>query len=272
MGTGKTRLDALLVERGLAESLEAARRLLGAGSVLLDERLADKAGMLVKATAQVRIRGKGRFVSRGGDKLESALTAFALNPAGFVCADIGASTGGFTDCLLQHKAAKVYCVDVGYGILHWKLRSDPRVVVRERVNARYLTREQIPEALDLAVVDASFISAELLLPPLFPLFLGPVRLLVLVKPQFQLARNKVSAGGLVARPELRAEAAVQVRDFARAQGLDCAAPFDCPVTGAKKGNAEIFLYLTGNKAAIVPESTHSQQAGSGSSNLHHPAT
>ena len=266
------RLDALLVERGLAETLDVARRLIGAGSVLLDERLADKAGMLVKAAAQVRIRGKGRFVSRGGDKLESALTAFALNPKGFVCADIGASTGGFTDCLLQHNAAKVYCVDVGYGILHWKLRSDPRVVVRERCNARYLTREQIPEALDLAVVDASFISANLLLPPLFPLFSGTLRLLVLVKPQFQLARDKVAAGGLVANPELRAEAAAQVRNFAEAQGLDCARPFDCPVTGAKKGNAEIFLYLTGRGPASVPETPHSQQAVSCSSNLHHPVT
>lgn len=240
----KRRLDALLVERGLSSDLQEARRLIGAGLVRVDGQPADKAGLQVPALSQVQVRAGRRFVSRGGDKLEAALQAFALHPQGLVCADIGSSTGGFTDCLLQHGAARVYCVDVGYGLLAWKLRTDPRVVVRERVNARFLNREHIPEPLQLAVVDASFISLALLLPPLLPLFSGERRLLVLVKPQFQLSRDKVAAGGVVHSEHLREEAVDMVRGFAEDQGLHSAPPFVSPVAGAK-GNREVFLYLTG---------------------------
>ena len=240
----KQRLDALLAARGLAANIDEARRLIGAGLVLVDEHRADKAGLLIPEDARLSVKRGRRYVSRGGDKLEAALTAFAVDPAGLVCADIGASTGGFTDCLLQHGAARVYAVDVGYGILDWKLRSDPRVVVRERVNARNLTREHILEPIELAVLDASFISLVPLLPPLLPLFAAPPRILALVKPQFQLERGKVGQGGIVRDPTLHADAVARVRDFAENAGLSCAAPFACPVIGAK-GNQEFFLWLTG---------------------------
>lgn len=225
--------------------------MIGAGWVRVDGQLADKAGLRVALSSQVQIKAGRRFVSRGGDKLEAALQAFALRPQGLVCADIGSSTGGFTDCLLQYGAEKVYCVDVGYGLLAWKLRTDPRVVVRERVNARFLSAEHIPEPLGLAVVDASFISLALLLPPLFPLFAETLRLLVLVKPQFQLSRDKVaSSGGVVHSERLRKEAVTMVRDFAESLGLRSAPPFVSPVAGSK-GNREVFLYLTGTKEQTV---------------------
>ena len=240
----KQRLDALLTARGLAANIDEARRLIGAGLVLVDERRADKAGLPVPEDARLSVKRGRRYVSRGGDKLEAALAAFAVDPAGLVCADIGASTGGFTDCLLQHGAARVYAVDVGYGILDWKLRSDPRVIVCERLNARHLAREHIPEPIDLAVLDASFISLVPLLPPLLPLFAGPPRILALVKPQFQLERGKVGQGGIVRDPALHAEAVAQVRAFAETAGLRCAEPFASPVIGAK-GNQEFFLWLTG---------------------------
>lgn len=240
----KRRLDTLLVERGLSADVREAQRLIGAGLVRVDEQPADKAGLRVATSSHVQIKAGRRFVSRGGDKLEAALQAFSLQPRGLVCADIGSSTGGFTDCLLQHGAARVYCVDVGYGLLAWKLRTDPRVVVRERVNARFLNKEHIPEPLELAVVDASFISLALLLPPLLPLFSGMQRLLVLVKPQFQLSRDKVEAGGVVHDERLRGEAVAMVRAFAESRGLHSAPPVVSPVAGTK-GNREVFLYLTG---------------------------
>ncbi len=250
MAGAKERLDRLLLERGLSADIKEAQRLIGAGCVRVDGRLADKAGLQVALSSQVHLKTGRRFVSRGGDKLEAALQAFALRPQGLICADIGSSTGGFTDCLLQHGAQKVYCVDVGYGLLAWKLRTDPRVVVRERVNARFLSAEHIPEPLGLAVVDASFISLALLLPPLFPLFAEELRLLVLVKPQFQLSRDKVAAGGVVHSERLRQEAVAMVRDFAESRGLHSAPPFVSPVAGSK-GNREVFLYLTGTRERTV---------------------
>ena len=162
----KSRIDGLLVTREVCSTLEQAQRLIGTGRVLVDGRVCDKAGSLVAPHCTVMVKEGKRFVSRGGEKLAAGLQGLAVHPAGMVCADIGSSTGGFTDCLLQHGAARVYSVDVGYGLLDWKLRQDPRVVVLERTNARFLTSEHIPEPLDLAVVDASFISLELLLPPL----------------------------------------------------------------------------------------------------------
>lgn len=236
------RLDSLLLERGLAEDLAAARALIGSGRVEVDGRVADKAGSLHPPRCIVRLREKARYVSRGGDKLAAGLAAFGVDPAGLVCADIGCSTGGFTDCLLQHGARRVYSVDVGYGVLDWRLRQDGRVVVLERTNARFLNREQIPEPLDLAVIDASFISLDLLLVPVSRLFTGPVTILALVKPQFELPRELVARGGVVRDEALHRQAVDQVRAAARAAGLACRGVAVSPLKGAK-GNTEFLLHL-----------------------------
>lgn len=240
----KHRLDTALVDGGLAGDVENARRLIGAGRVLVNERVCDKIGTLVAASSRITVKTGKKYVSRGGEKLESVLSAQGLNPAGCRCIDIGSSTGGFTDCLLQHGARQVYCVDVGYGLLDWKLRHDPRVVVLERTNARYLNREQIPKPIDLAVIDASFISLQPLLPPLIPLFTDqPVRILALVKPQFQLPRDRVEKGGIIIDQSLHQQAVAMVRQFGENLGLSCAWVVASGVRGAK-GNQEFFILLT----------------------------
>ena len=236
------RLDNLLLERCLAVDLTTARALIGSGRVEVDGRIADKAGSLHPAQAEIRLRERQRYVSRGGDKLAAGLTAFGVEPAGMVCADIGCSTGGFTDCLLQHGAKRVYSVDVGYGVLDWRLRQDGRVVVLERTNARFLTREQIPEPLDLAVIDASFISLDLLLEPVSRLFAGRVAIIALVKPQFELPRDQVARGGVVREEALHQQAVAQVRGFAQSAGLACRGVITSPLKGAK-GNTEFLLHL-----------------------------
>ncbi|MCL2341066.1 MAG: TlyA family RNA methyltransferase [Proteobacteria bacterium] len=241
----KQRLDVLLVARGLAADLDAARRLIGAGLVLVDTRICDKSGQPVAEDSRLSLRGdRRRFVSRGGEKLDGALRAAGIDPAGWVCADIGCSTGGFTDCLLQHGARRVYSVDVGYGLLDWKLRQDERVVVLERTNARQVTAGQIAEPLDFAVIDASFISLEPLLAPLPPLFGEVVRIFALVKPQFQLPREAVGPGGVVIDPERHQQALALVQRFGETLGLRCAAVVASPVLGTK-GNQEFFMLLTG---------------------------
>lgn len=240
----KQRLDHLLVARGVAENIESARRLIGAGSVLIDSRVCDKAGSLVEPSCLLTVKTARRFVSRGGEKLEAGLHGAGVNPSGWICADIGCSTGGFTDCLLQHGAEKVYCIDVGYGLLDWKLRQDGRVIVLERTNARYLTRQQVPEPLDLAVIDASFISLQPLLAPLLPLFGDSIRILALVKPQFQLPREAVGPGGIVGDAALHRQALAMVRQFGEELGLQCTGIVASPVRGAK-GNQEFFMLLTG---------------------------
>ena len=237
------RLDKLLVERGLAENLEQARRLIGSGSVLVDGRIGDKAGSLVGYDGHLIIRPGKRFVSRGGEKLEAGLAGLRIDPTGWICTDIGCSTGGFTDCLLQHGAARVYSVDVGYGLLDWNMRQHPRVVVLERTNARYLTKDQSPEALDLAVIDASFISLARLLPPLLPLFCPIVRILALVKPQFQLPREMVGPGGIVTDAFLHHKALAMVQSFAQELGLVCGGVIASPIQG-RKGNQEFLMLLT----------------------------
>ena len=239
---GRKRLDTLLLEQHLAEDLETARALIGSGRVEVDGRVADKAGSQYAAGCQIRLRERQRYVSRGGDKLAAGLTPFGVNPAGMVCADIGCSTGGFTDCLLQHGAQRVYSVDVGYGVLDWQLRQDSRVVVLERTNARFLTREQIPEPIDLAVIDASFISLDLLLQPVSRLFTGRVAIIALVKPQFELPRDKVARGGVVREDALHQQALEQVRGYAAAAGLSCRGIVTSPRKGAK-GNTEFLMYL-----------------------------
>ncbi|MBM9535728.1 TlyA family RNA methyltransferase [Desulfobulbus alkaliphilus] len=244
-GAGKkARLDALLVARGLARDVPQAERLIGAGRVLVDSHMCDKAGTLVHTGSLVSVKPGKRFVSRGGDKLEAALQRLALDPKGCVCVDIGSSTGGFTDCLLRYGATRVYSVDVGYGLLDWKLRRDERVVVLERTNARHLSREHIPEAIDLAVIDASFISLQPLLSPLLRLFRASVRILALVKPQFQLPRDKIMPGGVVSDDAHHRLALAMVRDFALDLGLQSAGTVASPVRGMK-GNQEFFMLLSG---------------------------
>ena len=194
----KKRLDILLCEKGLAESRQKAQALIMAGDVFVDGQKAGKAGMPTDGSAAIEVRGSTlRYVSRGGLKLEKAMAEFPISLAGKTAADIGASTGGFTDCMLQNGAEKVYAVDVGYGQLAWKLRNDPRVVCLERTNARYLTREQIPVPLDFASVDVSFISLKLILPALRPLLAGTGETVCLVKPQFEAGRELVGKKGVV---------------------------------------------------------------------------
>jgi len=192
-------------------------------------------------------RQKKKFVSRGGQKLAAALEAFSLDVSDFVCADIGCSTGGFTDCLLQHGAVRVYAVDVGYGVLDWKLRSDERVVVLERCNARFIGPDQIPEAIDLAVIDASFISLELLLAPVMQLFRQKeISIVALVKPQFELKKEQVGPGGVVREQELQFQALDKIRRCARNLGLVCQDAVPSPIQGARAGNQEYLLYMTGH--------------------------
>ncbi len=247
-GTKKKRLDLLLVEKKLAGNVELARRLIGSGSVLIDDRVSDKAGSLISDNCSITVKNVRRFVSRGGDKLAAGLQSLHIDPQGYVCADIGCSTGGFTDCLLQHGARKVYSVDVGYGLLDWKLRQDERVVVLERTNARYLSADHITEFIDLAVIDASFISLEPLLAPLLSFFQSSIRILALVKPQFQLPRDMIGPGGIVCDETLHQQALTMVQQFGLDLGLQCAGVVASPVRGMK-GNQEFFMLLTGSSSA-----------------------
>jgi 23S rRNA (cytidine1920-2'-O)/16S rRNA (cytidine1409-2'-O)-methyltransferase len=255
LASNKKRLDLFLVEQGLAEDVERARRLIGSGSVVINNHVCDKAGSLIAADCVANVKAKRRYVSRGGDKLEAGLLGLHINPKGFVCADIGCSTGGFTDCLLQYGASRVYGVDVGYGILDWKLRSDERVIVLERTNARYLSTEHIPESIDLAVIDASFISLEPLLAPLLPFFHHSIRILALVKPQFQLPREKVGPGGIVCDEALHQLALSMVQQFGSDLGLQCTGTIASPVRGMK-GNQEFFMLLTGFSPGKIGETNN----------------
>lgn len=238
----KQRLDERLVSTGLAETLIKARALIGAGQVLVNDRIADKPGSLFPPGVFIQIKPSCRYVSRGGLKLEGGLVAFGYDPTGQICADIGASSGGFTDCLLQHGAGKVYAVDVGYGQLDWKLRQDPRVVVIERFNARQISKEQIPEPLDLAVIDSSFISLTKLIPPLLPLFGEHIHLIALIKPQFELPREKIPKGGVVLDPLLHEEAIAKIQLFSQGIGLTSQGVTRSPIVGPK-GNSEFLIYL-----------------------------
>jgi 23S rRNA (cytidine1920-2'-O)/16S rRNA (cytidine1409-2'-O)-methyltransferase len=230
------------VSEGLAESRTRAQALILAGKVLVDDGVVDKAGTPIKPEQRVRLRGApGRFVSRGGDKLAGALEDLAVDAAGWHCLDVGASTGGFTDCLLQHGAATVVAVDVGYGQLHPKLRSDSRVRVHERTNARELGPEHVDHVIDLVVVDASFISLRLLLPPVAGVA-PQARVLALVKPQFEVGRERVGKGGVVRDDADRLAAAQQVAGSAAELGYAVRGQVDSRVAGPK-GNREIFLYL-----------------------------
>jgi 23S rRNA (cytidine1920-2'-O)/16S rRNA (cytidine1409-2'-O)-methyltransferase len=240
MKPAKVRLDQLLADRGLAGSREKAKAMILAGTVLVNGQKAEKAGHAVAADAQVEVLEPLRYASRGGLKLEAGLLGFDIDVKGKVCVDIGASTGGFTDCLLQHGAAKVYAVDVGSGQLDWKLRNDPRVVVKEGINARKLEPSEIGEPADLAVCDASFISATLLVPAMARLLKPDGRMVVLVKPQFEAGKGQVGKGGIVRDPDLHAAACRKVAEAVRGLGF-AAAVIESPISGAE-GNKEFLLY------------------------------
>lgn len=239
---GKSRLDALLVEKGLVSSRERARALIMAGKVTVDGVPVVKPGKEIPENASLSLKQDLRYVSRGGLKLEAALDSFGIDPSGLRILDAGASTGGFSDCLLQRAAARIIAVDVGYGQLHWKLRNDPRVTVMERTNIRFVEASALPHPVDAAVADLSFISLKLVLPK-FKEFL-PVRgwLVPLVKPQFEAGRADVGKGGVV-RDATKIRAAVDsVKAFARASGFRVLAEMESPIKGPK-GNQEFFLHL-----------------------------
>lgn len=236
----KHRLDLVLVGRQLVESREKAQALILAGKVKVDEQRADKPGRLVPPDSRIRIEEQLKYVSRGGLKLEAALSQFAIPVSGRVCMDIGASTGGFTDCLLQHGAARVHAVDTGAGQIDWKLRSDSRVILHERVNARYLSFQEIAETADLIACDVSFISVTLLVQPLAALLAPGGDWIILIKPQFEVGRELVARGGIVRDPAAHALARDKVTRAVQAAGF-AAAIIDSPILGAK-GNREFLLH------------------------------
>ncbi len=242
----KVRLDELLVSRGLAENRTQAQRLILAGQVLLGEEVADKPGRQVAGDAVLQVRGQLRYVSRGGLKLEAALAAFAVKPAGWVCADIGASTGGFTDCLLQNGAAKVYAIDVGYGQLAWSQRQDPRVISMERANIRYLA--PLPEPVGLATIDVSFISLALVLPRVAEMLRVDGHVIALIKPQFEAGRSQVGKGGVVRDAAVHRSVIGRVLERGQALGLAAAGLIRSPITGPA-GNVEFLAWL---RAGLQP--------------------
>jgi 23S rRNA (cytidine1920-2'-O)/16S rRNA (cytidine1409-2'-O)-methyltransferase len=238
----KQRIDQLLVDRGLAESRQKAQALILAGEVKVDGQRADKAGRSVAGDARIEVTGRLPYVSRGGLKLEAALDTFAINAAGKTCIDIGTSTGGFTDCLLQRGAARVYAVDTGAGQIDWKLRTDPRVILKENCNARYLESADIGEPADLIVCDASFISATLLIDRFPALLTARGEFIVLIKPQFEAGKGQVGKGGIVRDPAVRQSACDKVRAFAEALGYHTAI-IPSPIQGTE-GNQEFLLHAS----------------------------
>jgi len=237
----KIRLDDLLVGRGLAEDREQAQALILAGAILVGDRPAGKAGTATPADAEIRVRGEScPYVSRGGLKLRAALDAFGIDPAGLTAIDIGASTGGFTDCLLQAGASKVYAVDVAYGQLAWKLRGDPRVVSIERTNIRTYDGADIAGKIDIAAIDASFISLKLVIPPVLKLIEDGALLVALVKPQFEVGKDEVGNRGVVRDPALHRRVLAEIEAFGRGLGLAILGSCDSPLKGPA-GNREFFI-------------------------------
>ena len=246
----KKRIDVLLFERGLAPSREKARTLIMAGSVYVNNQKFDKPGDTVSDDAEIEVRGSTlKYVSRGGLKLEKAMQLFPIDLNGKICMDIGASTGGFTDCMLQNGAQKVYSVDVGYGQLAWQLRQGPRVVNLERTNARYLTREQVPEEIDFFSVDVSFISLRIILPAVRPLLRDGGQAVCLIKPQFEAGREKVGKKGVVRDRAVHEEVVETICRFALENGYSVLGLTFSPVKGPE-GNIEYLVYLEKSDAPV----------------------
>jgi 23S rRNA (cytidine1920-2'-O)/16S rRNA (cytidine1409-2'-O)-methyltransferase len=251
--SNKTRIDVLLVEKGLQETRQKAQATIMSGLVFVNQQRVDKPGTAVPNDALIEVRGNALpYVSRGGLKLEKAMKTFGLTLHGKICADIGASTGGFTDCMLQNGATKVYAVDVGYGQLDWKLRSDSRVVCLERTNARYLTAEQIPEPLDFASIDVSFISLKLIFPALVSLLTQDGHIACLIKPQFEAGREKVGKKGVVRDPAVHLEVLEQFMIHAKENSLTVTGITYSPIRGPE-GNIEYLGYLQKNHGENQPE-------------------
>jgi 23S rRNA (cytidine1920-2'-O)/16S rRNA (cytidine1409-2'-O)-methyltransferase len=238
----RVRLDKLLVERGISPTRERAKALIMSGSVALRDNIVDKAGTLVSPDVEITIKGRDNpYVSRGGLKLKGALSEFGIDVKDFVALDIGASTGGFTDCLLQEGARKVYAVDVGYGQLAWKLRQDERVVVFERTNIRHFSGEDIEDEIDIVTIDVSFISLKLVIPVALRLSGKNAAILALIKPQFEVGKGKVSKGGVVKDPEMHKKVVNEIMEFSRGLNLNIVGTCESPLKGPA-GNKEFFLY------------------------------
>ena len=239
---GKLRLDLLLVERGLVESRERGQAIIIAGQVLVNGQKQDKSGELVPEDAEIRILGEVLpYVSRGGLKLEAALREFKVSVEGKIALDVGASTGGFTDCLLQHGCSKAYAVDVGYGQMAWKIRQDPRVIVIERTNIRAIDPSLIPEPIDIVVIDASFISLEKVIPSIMQFLRPGSGLIALIKPQFEVGKGQVGKGGIVRDEGLRIAVVEKVKVFFGETGLTVIGVIPSPITG-QDGNVEFLIY------------------------------
>ena len=244
----RTRIDKMLVEQGMADSRAKAHAMVMAGVVLVDERRVEKPSESFADNAGIRIKGdtpESRYVGRGGLKIEAALKTFEIDPKGFVCVDIGSSTGGFTDCLLQHGAERVVAVDAGTNQLVWSLRTDPRVEVREKTNARDLKPTDFDTQFDLVVMDVSFISVTKVMPAIIPLLKPAGKMIVLIKPQFEVGRGEVGKGGIVREPEKHERVVTEVNAFAECQGLIVGGLIESPILGAE-GNKE-FLVLYARK-------------------------
>lgn len=258
---GRERLDQLLVRRGLADSRERAQQIILAGAVLVGERVVDKPGTQVPLDALLTVAAHTPYASRGGLKLAAALDAFALDVRGVVAADVGASTGGFTDCLLQRGASRVYAIDVGYGQLAWELRRDPRVVVLDRTNARFL--EHLPEPVDLVTADVSFISLRLILPPALGWLREGGQVVALIKPQFEAGRDRLGKGGVVRDPSVHRAVLTEIAGWAAGRSMGLQGLIRSPVTGPA-GNVEFLAWwLPGRPAREDPEALITACLGGG---------
>jgi len=243
MPANKQRLDLAVVESGLVQSRQHAKALIMEGKILVNDQPVDKPGTLVSQSDHLFLKGCDiPYVSRGGLKLESALKAFDINVHGFFCLDVGASTGGFTDCLLQHGAEKVFAVDVGYGQLAWKLRQDSRVIVIERTNIRHMPLKVLPCHVDLITIDVSFISLKIVVPAVMKFMKKVAIIVALIKPQFEVGRGKVGKGGVVRNPDLHNEVISELSDFFIDNGFLCKPVIPSPILGPK-GNREFFIHL-----------------------------
>ncbi len=239
----KDRADTILVSRGLCDSREQAKRLILAGEVMDGTTVIPKPSTKVSLNAELKLKNKPKYVGRGGFKIEGALNAFKIDPTGMTCLDVGSSTGGFTDCLLQYGAVRVHAIDVGTNQLVWKLRNDPRVVVKEQFNARHMTPDDIGEKIDLAVTDVSFISLTKILPPMFSTLKKDGQIVCLIKPQFELNREDIGKGGIVRDPAMHQQAVDKIKRFVTEElnheWIDC---IDSPITGTD-GNREFLAWL-----------------------------